>query len=333
MARTRIAFTTFAFALALSFAIPTHAAGALKPWRHGIVEAKGDSAILYMPAEGGFAAKRGLDLKMVQFVSANTPVRALVAGELDSIEGAPVLSLTAMHQGADIKIIGCHWPGMTYSLFARKSIASIADLKGKVIGVSQPASLPDLFAREALLQSGLDPKLVRFANAGGSTDRFRAVTAGVLAAAASSSEFEIEAPKYGVKVLARGTEVTPNFLRSCLMTSSKTIAGRRADAVNFLAAGMEGYAYALAHRDQAIAVARKMAKLPANDKTADFVFDEALKYHAVTPDLTIPLDKLRWADAMMVRLGFIDKETDVTRFVDGTLREEALKRVAAPAAR
>jgi NitT/TauT family transport system substrate-binding protein len=311
---------------------PAHAAAALKPWRHGIVEAKGDSAILYMPAEGGFAARRGLDLKMVQFVSANTPVRALVAGELDSIEGAPVLSLAAMHQGADIRIIGCHWPGMTYSLFGAKNIASIADLKGKVIGVSQPASLPDLFAREALLQSGLDPKLVRFANAGGSTDRFRAVTAGVVSAAASSSEFEIEAPTYGVKVLLRGTTATPNFLRSCLMTSSKKIAERRADVVNFLAAAMEGYAYALTHRDRAVAAAHKMAGLKPGDKTAAFVFDEAVKARAVTPDLAIPLDKLRWADAMMVRLGFIDKETDVTRFIDGAPRDAALKLIAAPAA-
>jgi hypothetical protein len=54
---------------------------------------------------------------------------------------------------------------------------------------------------------------------------------------------------------------------------------------------------------------------------------------AVTPDLAVPVDKLRWADAMMVKLGFIDRTADVTRFIDTAPRAAALKLVAAPAAR
>ena len=56
---------------ALVLSTPAHAAAALKTWRHGIVEAKGDSAILYMPAEGGFMRRHALDVRMVQFVSAS----------------------------------------------------------------------------------------------------------------------------------------------------------------------------------------------------------------------------------------------------------------------
>lgn len=314
--------------LILLAALSGASAAALTPWRHGIVEAKGDSAVLYMPAEGGFAARLGLDLKMVQFVSANTPVRALVAGELESIEGSPVLALPAMHAGADIKIIGCHWPGMTYTLYGGKTIGSIADLRGKNIGVSTPFSLPDLFAREALALNGLSASNVRFANAGGSTDRFRAVTAGIVAAAASSSEFEVDAARYGVKVLLRGATATPNFVRSCLMTSGRNIATRRADVTRFLAAAMDGYAYAVSHRAEAIALAKRVAGLPPGDRTAAFVFDEAMKYAAVTPDLTIPVQKLQWGDELIRRHGLIKQSTDVSQFIDGSPRLAALKLAA-----
>src|SRR5271170_6760091 len=38
----------------------------LKPWRDGVVEAKSDAGFVFMASKGGFAAKEGLDLNMVQ---------------------------------------------------------------------------------------------------------------------------------------------------------------------------------------------------------------------------------------------------------------------------
>lgn len=317
-----------ALVIGLALAMGTgaaHAAGALKVWRHGIVEAKGDSSILFMPARGGFAEKRGIDLQLVQFVVGTTPVRALVAGQLESFEGSPVVALAAMHQGADIKIVGCHWPVMTYSVFARADINSISDLRGKTVGVSAPGSLPDLFIREALESGGLKDTDVRYANAGSSTDRFKAVAAGVVDAAGSSSEFEIEAGARGLTVLMRGAEATPNLLRSCLMTTARNIAGRRADLVNFLAASMEGYAHALANREAAVRLAKESAHLPPGDGSAEFVYDEVIKYSAVTPDLAIPLDKVQWADDIMVKHGAVRERMDAARFVDDGPRREALR--------
>jgi NitT/TauT family transport system substrate-binding protein len=309
---------------------PPETAAANRPlvtWRHGIVEAKGDGSVLYMPAEKNFDEKYGIELKMVQFVSGGTPVRAIMAGELDSFEGSPVVALAAMHQGADIKIVGCHWPIMTYALFAARGINSIADLKGKSIGVSAPGTLPDFFGREALSRAGLTEGEFTLANAGSSPDRFRAVAAGVVAAAGTSSEFEIEAPKFGVKVLLRGPEATPLLLRSCLMTRASIIEARRQDVVNWLAGAMEGYAYALKNREEAIALGKRMAGLAADDQTAEFIFDEAIRYAAVTPDLTIPVEKVQWSDDAMVRHGTLNERMDVSAFIDDGPRQEALKLV------
>jgi NitT/TauT family transport system substrate-binding protein len=302
-------------------------AQAAEKWRHGIVEAKGDSGFLFMAAEGGFAAKHGLDLQMVQFVSGTTPLKALISGDLDSFEASPVVALSAMHLGADVKIIGCDWPGMTYTLFTQKGIDSVQGLKGKTVGVSAPGSLPYLFARESLRAAGLSNGDVKFANAGGSADRVKAVAAGVVAATASSSEFEVEADKYGVKPLLRGPEIVPKFTKVCMMSTGKKIAARRKAMEHFLAASMEGIGHALKNRDAMVTLARKIGHLPPEDRSPEFIYDEAVKYNAVSADLAIPKDNLQWVDEIMVKDGALDSVKDVSNFIDDSVRTEALKLV------
>jgi len=308
------------FAAALAFT-PAHAG---EVWKHGIVEAKGDSGFLFQAAEGGFGEKRGLDIDMVEFTGGPTALKALIAGELDSFEASPVVAFAAMHQNADIKIIGCDWPGMTYTVFAARDINSPADLKGKAIGVSAPGSLPALFAQLALEAAGVAATDVTYANAGGSADRVRAISSGVVAAAASSSEFAVSADTLNVKPLLAGAEVTPKFVKVCIMTTGAKIAERRADMVNFLAAEMEGLAHAIGNKEAMVALARKVAHLPEDDKTAEFIYDEAIKYNAVSATLDIPLENLQWTDDQMVRLGALPEKADVSTFVDTSLREEAL---------
>lgn len=309
--------------LAAVFAITP--AQAQEAWKHGIVEAKGDSGFLFQAAEGGFGQKHNLNIDMVEFTGGPTALKALIAGELDSFEASPVVAFAAMHQNADIKIIGCNWPGMTYTVFAAQDVNSAADLKGKSIGVSAPGSLPALFGQLALEAAGVTD--VTYANAGGSADRVRAISSGVVAAAASSSEFAVSADTLKVKPLLAGAEVTPKFVKVCIMTTGAKIAERRADMVNFLAAEMEGLTYAVNNKDAMIALARKVAHLPDDDKTAEFIYDEAIKYKAVATDLAIPMENLQWTDDQMVRLGALKQKADVSKFVDESVRQEALAAV------
>lgn len=322
--RTSINLAAIAFLAAILGSHSAISAEGLAEWKHGIVEAKGDSAFLFMPVHGGFTEEHGLEVEMVQFASGSTATRALVAGALDSFESSPVVAISAMHQGAPIKVIGCHWPVMTYSLYARPDIASLEDLRGENIGVSTPGSLPDLFAREALASAGLSENDFTFGNAGSSSNRFLAVAAGVVAAAASSSEFEIEAEPRGIKVLVRAAEATPNFLRSCIFATDRIIETRRGDLVRYLAAAMEGYQHALDHRDEAVALAREVADLDSSSAIPEFIYDEAIRYSAVTPDLEIPMDMWQWTNDMMVRHGAAAGTQDAGQFVDDSLRQEAL---------
>src|SRR5260370_18992448 len=73
----------------------------LKPWRHGLVEAKSDAGFIFMPAKGGFAEKQGLKIEMVQFKGDTIALKAMLAGELDTYEGSPGGPMLAAPARAD----------------------------------------------------------------------------------------------------------------------------------------------------------------------------------------------------------------------------------------
>lgn len=300
-------------------------AQATDTWRHGHDKAKGDAGIKFMAAE--FPEEFGVQMETVEFASSTLLVKALLAGEIDSYSTTPLVAIPAMSKGAKIRFVGCDWPGMTYDLYAKGDIKTLQDLKGRSIGVSGPGSAPDLFAREALRSAGIDPSEATFANAGGGGDRFRAVVAGIVDATATSSEFEPEAKKRGINIVARAADATPNLLRDCIVTTEDAINNRHELLVRFLATQMVGYQYALDHPEETHALAIKAAKLKADDPAPEFIFNEVIKDNAVTPDLAIPAEKLQWNVDMMKTNGRIEQTFDVTAFIDGSLREEALKLV------
>jgi len=159
----------------------------LELWRHGIVEAKSDAGIVFMGSKGGFAKKQGLKIEIQQFKGDTLALKALLAGELDSYEGNPGSPMVAASRGADIKLIGCYWPGLTYAIYSKESIKSPAELKGKTFAISAPGALPDLVARAVLAQVHLSAADVKFSIMGSDADRFKALTAGIVDAAAASS--------------------------------------------------------------------------------------------------------------------------------------------------
>ena len=57
-----------------------------KVWKHGILEAKSDAGFIAMVDKGGFAAKHGLKLEVVQIKAGSTLMKALISGEIDSVE-------------------------------------------------------------------------------------------------------------------------------------------------------------------------------------------------------------------------------------------------------
>jgi NitT/TauT family transport system substrate-binding protein len=308
--------------LASLFAV-TARAGDL--WRHGTLVPKGDAGFIYMAAEGGFADAQGLALRMLAFPNDTLMIKALIAGELDSYEGSPVSPLVAGSKGADVKILGCTWPKLTYSLFSREGIGAIADLKGKKVGISAPGSLPDLVARAMVKSAGIAPSEVNFVVAGSDADRVRALTARTIDAAISTSDFATR-PELNLKTLAVASDVLPQFLRQCIVVRGDVIRSKRMQLVAFVAAEMNAYGFAWAHRDEVVALTRRIANLPPGDPVAEAGYRNVIEQRAVSPAIEIDLERLRWLRDLLAEDGRMTTKFDPTVLTDPSIREAALAR-------
>jgi len=296
-----------------------------KPWKHGVIEPKGDAGFMLMVGRHDFAARHGLKLEIVAMKNGAIAHKALLAGELDSIESSPGAAILAGARGADVKIVGCDWPGVPHGLMVREGIDKIADLKGKTVAVAAPGSLPNLLFKAMLDKDKVPESEVRVANLGGDLDRYKAVVAGVADAGIVAAEFMALAPK-AVRMLARGRDVLPNYVRLCLTMTGGTLATRREDAINFVAAEMDALHYTASHRDDTIAVTREAIHAKPDDPRPAFAYDDTIKNGAIDPAIPLPLDKLKWMQDELVKAGSLKTPIDLAKITAPDIRDEAAKR-------
>jgi len=295
-----------------------------KVWKHGILEAKSDSGFIAMVDKGGFGAKRGLKVEILQIKAGATLIKALIAGEIDSVDMGAAEAIVAGVRGTGVKIVGCTWPGVPQVVLAKAEIGTLADLKGKNVAISSPGSLPDLLFRGMLDAANVPFSEVKLATQGADLDRYKSLLAGVVDAAVVSNEFEAVMPPT-IKVLAKGSTAVPKFLRLCLATSSKVLTERRDDLVKFVAAEMDAYKYAAEHRDETIKLAQELTHAKPDDTRAQFITDQALRDKQIDVTLTIPVDRIEWMQELFVKAGVFPKTMPAASLIDASVHDDAAK--------
>ena len=118
--------------------------------------------------DGSYKAA-GLDVEFVAFNSGADAVQALVGGSLDVFQGGYEHVLNQINNGLDVKAFALLNNGSSYQLLVRNDspLRQVADVKGKVLGVTKAGSLSDTTLKEVLRENGLDPiKDVQIINAG-----------------------------------------------------------------------------------------------------------------------------------------------------------------------
>ena len=314
-------------ALATAFALVATLSAAQaqdKVWKHGILEAKSDSGFIGMVDKGGFGAKRGLKVEILQIKAGATLMKALISGEIDSVDMGAAESIVAGVRGTGVRIVGCTWPGVPQVVLAKSEINSLAELKGKNVAISSPGSLPDLLFRGMLDAANVPFADVKLATQGADLDRYKSLVAGIVDAAVVSNEFEAVMPPT-IKVLAKGGTAVPKFLRLCIATNSKVLAERRDDLVKFIAAEMDAYKFAAANRDATIKLAHEMTQSKPDDKRAEFITDQAIREKQMDPALPIPVDRIDWMQDLFVKAGVIPKKVPTATLIDASVQADAAK--------
>jgi len=142
-------------------ALPPSVASAEEQIRLGHNRVWSNPALIVPLATGAFD-KVGVKVVERQFNNPADVITAIASGDLDVGVVAPTNAFTAVEKGVKIRAVallqGRNNPPIAYIARTDSGINSIADLRGKKIGINNYGGNYDIFLRYWLTKNGLDPK-------------------------------------------------------------------------------------------------------------------------------------------------------------------------------
>jgi len=264
------------------FCIPTPSAAQLggKPEKSNFVlsftQASGAFTPLWVAQEAGLFKKHGLDATL-KILNSQVAHQALVAGELDVISTGPEL-VNARLQGVPVKFIGGTLQRFVFQLWGGKAIRSLAELKGKTIGVTTPKTSTEIATREALKKTAvISEKDVNFTYLQTIPAILTAVMNGNTAGGTLSAPNTLKARDAGLSLLIDIAQVNVPGFHLAYGTTEKTIKSYPNSLYAFLKATAE--ATVLARQNPTIAK-KAIAKYTDTEdvKIIDGTYDQFSPY-------------------------------------------------------
>ena len=201
----------------------------------------GVMAPIWVAQEGGLFSKHGVNVDL-KYLAATTAVQGMVGGG-EEVGLVGNQGIDAKLEGADLIYVASGLPTFVFQIYARPEIKTIADLKGKVVAVTQPAASTDYAMRIVLKRNGLEPdKDVKILYAQDIAAVFTTVNAGNASAGIMSAPTSLKAKASGLKPIVNVTELKIPFLFTGVLSAPKVIREKNEALVRFL----RGYIEAMA---------------------------------------------------------------------------------------
>ena len=135
-----------------------------------------------MGRDKGIFQEEGIDLQMI-LVASTIQVAALTTGDID-FSGAQSQVMAGAARGLPVKVVGFLTIKPSFWLMSKPEIKTMADLKGKIIGITAIGSSTDTLARFLVGKNGLTPdRDVAFIGTGTTSNILTAMKAGTVDAA------------------------------------------------------------------------------------------------------------------------------------------------------
>jgi len=228
----------------------------------------GSNAGLWASKEQGLFTKNGLDVS-VQYLNPTVGIQALIAGNVDLYAGGTV-ALEAAINGADIVYVGSILDKLLISLFSLPEIKDVSELKGKVIGVSQPGAPTYVGALLVLRRAGLVPdKDVKISYLKGVPETLAALQQKALQAGMINSPLTILARKAGLKELVDLGTLPDRFPLNAFIANKPYVGSHKDPLVRFFKGYVEGVRYARANPKQTIEIMTKYTKMTDPEISAE----------------------------------------------------------------
>jgi ABC-type nitrate/sulfonate/bicarbonate transport system substrate-binding protein len=232
--------------------------------------------------ERGYYREEGLDVELVAMASA-VGTQALIGGNVkfSTVGGA---SLPPVLRGAPLRFLFATFSRPMFWLYAKPEIRSVADLKGKKVGISSLGSGPDSILRDLLKKHGLEGgREVAILPVGSGTARFYALQAGSVDAAMLSIPAVFMAQDAGFRELVSFADQDIVELQGSILASNQLLEFEPALAEKFVRGSLKGFRTFRDNRTATIPILTRFLRL--KEDLVEKIYDRFRP--GLTPDGTI----------------------------------------------
>lgn len=216
----------------------------------------------------------GLDVQVVTMAGDGKLQQALAAGSVDfGVGSGPGMGYAAKGVPARAVAVMAKQPAnMALIVSPQSKVTTVADLKGKLIGVTTAGSLTDWLVRRTAASQGWDPDAIQTAPMGDARTRQAAMETGQIAGAVTAIQEAYRIQDAGqAKVLMTFGSVVPDFYTHVIYARDELI-DKRPDTVKaFLRGWFKVAAYMRAHRAETVASVAKTMNV--SEKIIDETYD------------------------------------------------------------
>jgi ABC-type nitrate/sulfonate/bicarbonate transport system substrate-binding protein len=144
--------------IVMALPVPANAADMMRMTVTGLVSGFGD---YFVAADRGYFAEENIDAQILQ-AGGNTATPALLSGDVQYSTSASI-AISAILRGGELRIVYVNNDRVPYQLWTTvPAIQSLADLKGKQVGVETRGDTHELAMRQAFVAANVDPSTVVF---------------------------------------------------------------------------------------------------------------------------------------------------------------------------
>ncbi len=287
-----------------------------------------DDWVMWYAFEKGIFKSNGLEVDMQAISGGAQTSAALLANQIQIAQFGGAEALSANAGGADLVVVANMAPVYPYILYAQKAIKTIADLKGKKIGVSNKGGSSDIATRAALKANGIDPdKDVSITAVGSHANRTAALLNGSIDAGVDDPPEDQDLVKAGLNaVIDIASQKLPAANTGIIVQRGYLTANK--DTVQaYIDATVQARAAMAKDKEGSIAVLQKYFKITETESPThayNFFIGGA---SPVTPVYPVPgVEQFKDAVAILGPDNDKIKTVDISKMIDASLVKSAQDR-------
>ncbi|MBI2726307.1 MAG: ABC transporter substrate-binding protein [Polaromonas sp.] len=267
----------------LSFCVPLIAsAQALKV---AIVSRTVFYAPLWIAAERGFFKQAGIDAEIVVYDNAEKITEDLKKGVVQIAISTPEGVITDAYANGSLRIIAGNAEKLPHFIIAKPEIRTLAQIKGRTIGVLSTQEGSSNLIREILANVGLTPKDYVIEQVGGAPTRWKLLKEGKIDVGLQPFPLSYEADAAGFSNLGAIASLIPDYQFTSVNVDDLWAKRNQSVVINFLKAlklGQEDIA-----KNPAFAIAVSSKQLQTSAALAERALNETARLKILSGDLSV----------------------------------------------